>query len=59
MEMTNIKTKEEARSKAIDFQSWQTEQSLSWQDVIDWASYFENLAREFNLTDEFLENGII
>ena len=59
MKMTNIKTKEEAISKAIDFQSWQSNQSLSYTDVINWASYFDNLAREFNLADEFSENGLI
>lgn len=59
MKMTNIKTKEEAISKAIDFQSWQSNQALSWEEVVNWASYFENLAREFDLTDEFSENGLI
>ena len=59
MEMTNIKTKEEARDKAIAFQSWQSNQSLSYGDLINWSSYFDNLARRFDLTDEFSENGII
>ncbi len=59
MKMTKVKTKEQAISKAIDFQSWQSNQSLSYKDVINWASYFENLAREFDLADEFSENGLI
>lgn len=59
MEMTKVKTKEQAISKAIEFQSWQSNQSLSYADVINWASYFDNLAREFDIEDEFLENGLI
>ena len=59
MEMTNIKTKEEAKNKAIAFQSWQSNQSLSYADLINWSNYFDNLAREFDLIDEFSENGII
>ncbi len=59
MEMTNIKTKEEARSKAIDFQSWQSAQALSYEEVANWGTYFSNLASKFGLVDEFSENGII
>ena len=59
MEMTNIKTKEDARSKAIDFQSWASNQSLSYEDLINWEGYFNNLANKFGLVDEFSENGII
>ena len=59
MKMTKVKTKEQAISKAIDFQSWQATQNFSYTDVIDWANYFENMAREFDLAEEFLENGLI
>lgn len=59
MEMTNIKTKEKARSKAVDFQSWQSNQSLSYEDLTNWGTYFNNLANKFGLVDEFSENGII
>lgn len=59
MEMTKIKTKEEARSKAIDFQSWQSTQALSYEEVTNWVTYFSNLASKFGLVDEFSENGII
>jgi len=59
MKMTNIKTKEEARSKAIDFQSWQSNQVLSYEELANWTTYFSNLASKFGLVDEFLENGII
>ena len=59
MEMTNIETKEEAKSKAIAFQSWQSNQSLSYEDLANWGTYFSNLASKFGLVDEFSENGII
>lgn len=59
MKMTNIKTKEEARSKAVDFQSWQSNQSLNYEDLTNWGTYFNNLASKFGLKDEFSENGII
>ncbi len=59
MKMTKVKTKEQAINKAIAFQSWQSNQSLSYEDVINWASYFDNLAREFDLVNEFSENGLI
>lgn len=59
MKMINIKTKEEARSKAIDFQSWQSDQFLSYEEVNSWVMYFSDLASNFGLEDEFSENGII
>lgn len=59
MKMTKVKTKEQAISKAIDFQSWQSNQSLSYEEIINWASYFDNLAREFDCEEEFSENGLI
>jgi hypothetical protein len=59
MIMDKVHTKDEAVNKAIEFQTWQSNQIISLKDVINWASYFENLAREFNLEDEFLENGLI
>lgn len=59
MEMTIIETKEDARSKAIDFQSWTSTQSFSYEDSIKWARYFTGLASQFGLYNEFKENGII
>lgn len=62
MKMTNIetiKTKEEAQNTAIDWQHWMSEQSLGYSDLIEWSSYFEKLAKKFNLKREFKENGII
>jgi hypothetical protein len=59
MLVKKIITKEEARQFAIDWQLWQSEQSLSYEQVADWQDYFAVLARQFGLTDEFRENGII
>lgn len=58
-QMTKVKTKEEAISKAIDFQAWQSNQSLSYEEVANWGRYFNDLANEFDLVDEFSENGLI
>lgn len=55
----NIETADQARQVAIDWQHWQGEQSLSYGELADWQGYFEELADQFDLTDEFKENGII
>lgn len=54
-----VKTAGEATDLAIDWQSWQSEQSLSYGEAVYYQNYFEALAERFNLTDEFKENGII
>jgi hypothetical protein len=53
------KTKEEARQYAIDWQQWQSEQSLSYGERSEWIDVFMTLAYEFDLVEEFEENGII
>jgi hypothetical protein len=57
--VTEIKTKEEARQVAIDYQNWASEQSLSYLELSQWQEYFETLADKFNLTEEFKENCVI
>lgn len=57
--ISTFKTEDEARQFAIDWQIWQSEQSLYMSEVVEWQNYFEKLAKKFNLTDEFKENGII
>jgi len=57
--INSIKTVEEARSLAIDWQQWASETPLSYYQLSVWQNYFEKLADKFNLTDEFKENGII
>jgi hypothetical protein len=58
-EVTEIKTEGEARQLAIDWQDWQSEQSLFMSECAGWQGFFTELAEKFNLTDEFSENGII
>ena len=57
--MDRIKTAEQARDLAIDWQNWQAEHSLSYGEIVYFQNYFERLADKLNLTDEFKENGII
>jgi len=52
-------TQAEARDLAIDWQNWQSEQSLSYGEILKFQNYFQALAAQFDLTDEFKENGII
>ena len=55
----DIKTKEEARQAAIDYQNWASRKSLSYRELSEWTGYFEALAKKFDLTEEFMENAII
>ena len=59
MEQIEIKTEAEARQYAIDWQSWSSEQSLSYSELAEWQVYFTAIAKKFGLTREFVENGII
>ncbi len=54
-----VKTKEGARSIAIEWQHWACEQSLSYGELAEWSSLFLELARKFHLVREFKENAII
>jgi hypothetical protein len=55
----SIHTQDDARQFAIDWQVWQAEQSLSWGELAEWGEIFERLANEYDLVDEFKENGLI
>jgi len=59
MKKRNIKTAGEARQFAIDWQHWQSEQNLSYAELFDWQAYFEKLAGQFDLLEEFKEEGIL
>lgn len=50
---------DEAREQAIEWQNWQAKHSLSYDELFKWQDYFVSIAQEYNLTDEFVENGII
>ncbi len=54
----SIKTKAQARNLAVEWQHWQSDQSLSWGELADWQGFFSQLADKFDLADEFEENGI-
>lgn len=57
--MNEIKTKEQARQYAIDWQARTSEQSLSYLELSREQGKMEALALKFDLTEEFKENGII
>lgn len=59
MKKTIIRSKEQARQKAIDWQLWASGQDLSYSELADWEEYFLELAERFNLKEEFSENCII
>lgn len=52
-------TQEEARTYAIEWQKWMSEENMTYGESAWWSNYFTNLGKEFNLTEEFKENGII
>ena len=52
-----IKTQEEARQFAIDWQLWSSEQNMS--ELAEWQQVLTDLALNFNLVEEFEENRII
>jgi len=58
MEKREIKTEEEARQYAIDWQNWASEQSLFYSELAEWGEVFTGLGKKFDLTEEFIENGI-
>jgi len=57
--ISQVKTKDEARTMAIDFQNWASEQNLSYSEISNYQNYFEELGKKFKLTEEFKENAII
>lgn len=57
--LATIRSPAEARQIAIDWQHWQSNQDLSYYELMKWHSYFLALAKRFKLTREFKENCII
>lgn len=57
--LRRVRTAEQARQHAIDWQIWASNQNLSYLELQEYALYFTELAKEFDLIDEFKENGII
>jgi len=54
-----IKTKQQARQYGIDYQNWASEQNLSYGEILHFQNKLTKMAKEFNLEEEFKENGII
>jgi hypothetical protein len=54
-----VTTPGQARDLAIDWQHWVGSQSLSLNELNEWAALFETLAERHGLTEEFSENGLI
>lgn len=54
-----VENADEAKQIAIGFQNYVSEKSLSYSEVAEFQGYFTLLADKFDLTDEFIENGII
>lgn len=57
--INKVRSAEEARDLAIDWQTWQQEQVLSYSELVQWQDFFKQLGKKFNLTEEFEENAII
>lgn len=53
-----VSSRDAAREVAREWQSWVSQQSLSYGELLGWQTYFEELGARFDLTDEFRENGI-
>ena len=55
-------TQAEARQYAIDWQNWafgDNAPKLYQSELYEWSIIFQALGEEFDLTEEFKENGII
>lgn len=52
-------TQAEARQYAIDWQNWASVQDLSYGEMAEMQSILLKIAEDFDLVDEFTENGII
>ena len=54
-----MKTKDEARTKAIEIQQKLNEVSCSWGELSVTQDYLYKLGKRFGLIREFKENGLI
>lgn len=59
MKIRTPKTREDARKYAIEWQEWASGQNLSFGELVIMSNMFEKLAKKFDLTEEFKENGIL
>lgn len=47
------------RDEAIDWQTYEAENPVSWGELAEAGAYFERLGKRYGLIREFRENGII
>lgn len=59
MDKREVKTIEEARQYAIDWQNWAGENKMFMSELADWQNEMERVALDWGLGEEFKENGII
>lgn len=58
-DIKEVKSKDQARQLAIDWQDWQSERSMDYWDFLETLTFFVELADRFHLKREFKENCII
>ena len=58
-EPKEIRTREQARDAAQEWQQWASGQNLSYGELFEYQNYFRKLGKKFGLMREFKENGII
>lgn len=51
--------KNAARELALKYQQYSSENSLTYSEIAQYQALLQELARDFDLTDEFTENGIL
>ena len=54
-----IKSREDARNYAIDYQNWASNQNLSYGEIAEHQAELYALGKRFGLVKEFRENGLI
>ncbi|HUS51182.1 MAG TPA: hypothetical protein VMZ91_13525 [Candidatus Paceibacterota bacterium] len=54
-----IRSKEEAREIAINYQMWASRGNLSYGEIAEHQKYFKTIGKKFGLIKEFKENAII
>lgn len=55
-----VTSAEQARDLAVSWAIWQSEQALSWGELHEHYTYFNELATKYpELRDELVENGVI
>jgi hypothetical protein len=59
MKTDKIETREDAIEYAIQWQRKTSHENLSYGELAQVQAEMEQLAKKFNLTEEFRENGII